>query len=62
MILKQKIVNYKVSLLFEIYKVYLKSFSIRGCLKVKILKISIKNAVLHDKINSNEKVTKYKIS
>ena len=32
------------------------------CLKNQILKWSIKNAVLHDKMNSNKKVAKYKIS
>ena len=30
--------------------------------KNQILKFSIKNAVLHDKMNSNKKVAKYKIS
>ena len=49
-------------LLFEIYKVYLGSFSIRGCLKNLNFKFSIKDVVFNDKLNSNEKVGKYKIS
>ena len=62
MISKQKVFNYKVSLLFEIYKVYLESFSIRVVKKNQILKFLIKNTLLHDKMNSNKKVDKYKIS
>jgi hypothetical protein len=58
----EKIASYKLSKLFEIYKVYFGYFSIRGCLTDLNFKfISNSNEGLHDLMDSNEKVVNYKV-